>query len=93
MLPVFNRAKAIATCEGFYELGSVARRNNNPGNLKKSGTPTDEYGHSRYESVVEGWLALYRVAYNTRDLTLMEMSRFYASDSDTWYKCVSSLTN
>jgi len=47
-------AKAIAEFEDFYNPGSVARQNNNPGNLKDPAT--NEF--RVFANVEAGWLAL-----------------------------------
>jgi hypothetical protein len=76
---VYNRANAIACAEGFYKSGSVAQRNNNPGNLKAGGL-TDTQGHTIYTSELSGWLNLYRLLYKHRDKTIEQIGTFYASD-------------
>lgn len=52
-------AKAIAKMEGFYVNGSVASRNNNPGNLRSwPGVPTNK-GFATFPSAEAGWQALH----------------------------------
>lgn len=45
-------ARAIAEFEGFFKEGSIAQRNNNPGNLRPIGAST---GFRQFETPVEGW--------------------------------------
>lgn len=56
-------AQAIATFEGFYQSGTVAQRNNNPGNLKFAGqsgaSGKDSSGFAIFPDVGTGWQALY----------------------------------
>ncbi len=67
-------AQAIATMEGFFTAGSVAQRNNNPGNLRSWGSTPTVGGYARFATVEEGWQALYdQIAKNMgRGLTLQE---------------------
>ena len=83
------RAKSIACQEGYYKKGTLAQRNRNAGNLKKSGTPHDKYGHSIFRTDVEGWLALYQLLYKYKHLTLEELGTFYATDPN-WARGVRS---
>jgi len=53
-------AEAIARAEGFYVPGSLPQRINNPGDLKAPGTAVTSSGLSVFESVDQGWAALYR---------------------------------
>ena len=46
---------ALATFEGFYIEGSLAQRNNNPGNLRPIGAST---GFRYFETPLDGWEAL-----------------------------------
>lgn len=51
--------QAIARVEGYDIAGSVAQRNNNPGNIKGSGDlGTDERGFAKYSKPELGWAAL-----------------------------------
>lgn len=84
---VYSRAKAIAIHEGFYREGSLAQRNNNPGNLKKSGYPRDRQGHSIFPTVTHGWLELYALLYRHNDESLEQMNKWYATDK-SWSKGV-----
>jgi len=56
-------AQAIAQFEGFNTPGTVAARNNNPGNLKFAGqggaTGKDANGFAVFSSPSAGWQALY----------------------------------
>jgi len=53
-------AQAIARQEGFYVAGSIAQRNNNPGNLRSWGTNPIVDGYAKFATVEDGWNALYR---------------------------------
>jgi hypothetical protein len=76
---VYTRAHAIACQEGFYKQGSIAQRNNNPGNLRKSGYPRKN-GHSYFESDLQGWMELYKLLYKNNHLSLEAIGKFYAED-------------
>jgi hypothetical protein len=56
-------ASAIASFEGFNTAGSVAARDNNPGNLKYAGqagaTGQDSQGFAIFPDATTGWSALY----------------------------------
>ena len=67
-------AEAIATMEGFYKPGSIAARNNNPGNLRSWGTLPTRDGYAVFPTAAAGWGALEKqVARNIgRGLTLEE---------------------
>lgn len=67
-------AQAIATMEGFYSAGSIAQRNNNPGNLRSWGSNPVANGYAKFPTVEAGWQAL-RSQIQTnidRGLTLIE---------------------
>jgi hypothetical protein len=69
-------ANAIATMEGFYTSGSVAQRNNNPGNLTASPYATGNVnGYSVFPDAATGMEALqYQLQlYASRGLTLDQM--------------------
>ncbi len=51
-------AQAIATMEGFFKPGSLAARNNNPGNLRSWGSNPIVNGYAQFRSAEEGWTAL-----------------------------------
>jgi len=55
-------AQAIATFEGFFKPGTVAARNNNPGNLRAGprAISKDSQGYGVYASVEDGWADLFR---------------------------------
>jgi len=91
MQMVYDRSRNIARCEGWGKPNSVARRNNNPGNLKINGTKRDKHGHTIFNNQVSGRLALNNLIYLHRNASLYQMSRWYATDSDTWYKCIISI--
>lgn len=79
--------EAIATAEGFYKSGSVAHRQNNPGNL------TDAAGQIRnFPTVTDGWNALYdqiRLMFNgsqrySSGMSLAEIGNIYANGDPNW---------
>jgi hypothetical protein len=51
-------AEAIARMEGFYKPGSLAQRNNNPGNLRSWGSRPVSGGYAVFETPEAGWAAL-----------------------------------
>lgn len=51
-------AQAIATMEGFYKPGSLAARNNNPGNLRSWGANPIVNGYAQFPTAEAGWAAL-----------------------------------
>lgn len=67
-------AQAIATMEGFYKQGSIAQRQNNPGNLRSWGSYPVVNGYAQFPDAQSGWNALYRqIDLNiARGLTLEE---------------------
>lgn len=67
-------AKAIATMEGYFKPGSIAQRNNNPGNLRRWGNRPVVNGFAYFDTPEQGWAALHRqVELNIgRGLTLQE---------------------
>lgn len=67
-------ALGIAVFEGFFRPGTVARRNNNPGNLRRWGDRPIRDGFAVFESTRAGFQALMRqVELNiNRGLTLRE---------------------
>lgn len=69
-------AQQIATFEGFDKPGSVAQRNNNPGNLRAGpgATGTDKNGYAIFPDVNTGWAALHDLIqkHSGQDLTLQE---------------------
>ena len=73
---VDSLATAIATFEGFFKTGTVAQRNNNPGNLRSGPgqTGTDAGGYAIFPDPATGWAALdNQVTANiNRGLTLQE---------------------
>ncbi len=57
---IYNIGQAIAKMEGFFIQGSIANKNNSPGNLRNwQGVPTDG-GFARFPSSEAGWKALYK---------------------------------
>lgn len=72
---VITFAEAIAHKEGFYTPGSLARRNNNPGNLRKWGNNPIVDGFVDFPSREEGFKALrHQVRKNLyeRQLSMLE---------------------
>jgi hypothetical protein len=54
-------AGAIARMEGFYKAGSLAQRNNNPGNIRRWSPKVPVVdGFSKFPTAGEGWAALRR---------------------------------
>ena len=55
-------AQAIAAFEGFFKAGTVAARNNNPGNLRAGprAVSKDAQGYAVYATADDGWADLYR---------------------------------
>lgn len=88
---VYERAKAIACQEGYYKKGTIAQRNNNPGNLKKSGYPVKN-GHSYFETPMQGWMELHKLLYKYNHLTLEQMNSWYATDPN-WARGVKRCYN
>ncbi|MCP4265553.1 MAG: glucosaminidase domain-containing protein [Candidatus Brocadiaceae bacterium] len=79
--------KSIAICEGWFNEGSLARRNNNPGNLKAGGK-VDSQRHTIYSSVTQGYLAhLSLLQRRYWKMTPKQMNKRYATDPN-WHKCV-----
>jgi len=82
-------AQAIAQMEGYNVAGSLAQRNNNPGNLRESPYATDldvtEHGsYCVFPDEEEGFKALYYQLdlYTKRGLTLAQMINVYAPAAD-----------
>ncbi len=67
-------AEAIARKEGFYKPGSLARRQNNPGNLRSWGDTPITKGYAAFVSLDKGWKALRKqILLNiNRELTFYE---------------------
>jgi len=69
-------ARAIATFEGYFRPGTVANRNNNPGNLRAGprAVGKDDRGYAVYRTPEDGWEDLRRqIRLNIeRGLTLRE---------------------
>jgi hypothetical protein len=67
-------SQAIATMEGWYKAGSIAQRNNNPGNLRSWGSFPIVDGYARFPTPDAGWAALrQQIDLNiSRGLTLYE---------------------
>lgn len=79
-------AAKIAQFEGFNTHGSVAARNNNPGNLRAGpgAVGTDARGYAIYPTAEAGWSDLYRQIdlYAGRGLSLQQMINLYAPPSE-----------
>lgn len=88
MDPIESIARAIAQFEGFYNPGSRAQRNNNPGNLRYAGQPgaigADSAGYAIFPTAEAGWQALRRQIQldASRGLTLEQFIRKYAPPSE-----------
>ena len=69
-------AQSIADFEGYGKQGSVAQRNNNPGNLRAGPgqTGTDEKGYAIFPDAATGWAALEKqiTSKSGKGLTLQE---------------------
>lgn len=67
-------SQAIAHMEGFYSPGTIAQRQNNPGNLRSWGTYPVVNGYVQFPDAAAGWSALnQQVNLNiSRGLTLQE---------------------
>lgn len=84
---LFKLCGAIATAEGFFVVGSLPQRNNNPGDLRAAPwlkNPTIEHGFWKAGSVQEGIAGLYhQVALNVaRGQSLRQMITAYAPSAD-----------
>lgn len=55
---VDDLAQAIARYEGFYTAGTLAQRNNNPGNLRSWGSYPVVNGYVQFPDAASGWAAL-----------------------------------
>lgn len=67
-------AESIARMEGFYKSGTLAARNNNPGNLRSWGSNPVVNGFAQFATPEAGWAALKRQVQLVidRGLTLKE---------------------
>ena len=67
-------AVAISEMEGFNKPGSMAQRQNNPGNLRSWGKTPIVDGFANFPTAAEGWSALRRQIWRNvdRGLTLYE---------------------
>ncbi len=79
--------QALATFEGYFKVGSVAQRNNNPGNLRyagQAGAIPDANNYAVFQTPEAGWAALQRqlMLYASRDMTISGMMQIYAPPSD-----------
>lgn len=99
MASVVDLANAIATFEGFYKPGTIAARNNNPGNLRAGiGQAGVDGGFAVFNAPADGWNALYHQINldASRGYTLTDFMSKYApsSENDTvaYTNFVSSVT-
>ena len=82
-------AQSIAQMEGFFSAGTLAQRNNNPGNLRAGvgQTGTDSKGYAIFPDAQTGWAALYNQISldSNRGLTLSQFINKYSppSENDT----------
>lgn len=80
-------AQAIATMEGYFTAGTIADRNNNPGNLLAMGQAgqigVDSRGFAIFATPEDGWNALEnQISLDaSRGLTLTEFLNKYAPSS------------
>lgn len=79
-------AQSIATMEGFFQPGTLAQRNNNPGNLRAGAGQigTDANGFAIFPDVQTGWNALYnQISLDSgRGLDLSQFISKYAPPSE-----------
>lgn len=80
---VDDLAGAIGTFEGAFKTGSLAQRNNNPGNLRSWGNLPTRDGYAVFPTMEAGWTALRRqVELNiSRGLNLLE---FFGGKPDVY---------
>jgi len=76
-------AQLIGRYEGFGRPGTVATRNNNPGNLKyvswsETKTGLDSRGFAIYSSEEDGWADLHTFLESKSHLTISELMYLYA---------------
>lgn len=86
---LYKLQKSVAICEGWHNPESLARKNNNPGNLK-SGDKRDAQGHGIFESEVRGYLehlSLLERRYWGYTPKYMNHVLGYATNPE-WYVCV-----
>lgn len=77
-IPIRKLAEAIATCEGWETEGSMARRNNNPGNVRRN------HQFVKYKTVEDGWKDQEKViqGYINAGSTLYGMMHYYSPPSE-----------
>lgn len=95
-------AEAIAQMEGYNKPGTLAQRNNNPGNLRFAGQAgaigKDSRGFAIFSTPEEGWAALNnQISLDAgRGLTLTQFLNKYApsseNDTSNYINFVSSQT-
>lgn len=85
---------AIAMAEGYYVKGSKARRNHNPGNIRKKGV------YVRFKNEAEGFAALKELLRKVIDresrfynvnMSIKEFGNVYADGHGIWAKNVAKL--
>ncbi len=52
-------AQSVATMEGYWVGGSLAHKNNNPGNIRQWDKTPSNKGFARFATAEAGWKALY----------------------------------
>jgi hypothetical protein len=102
MATIQDIASAMAQMEGANVSGSLAQRNNNPGNLKYAGQTgaigQDANGFAIFDSLASGQAALVNQLnlYADRGLTLSQALNIYAppseNDTNNYVSFVSSQT-
>jgi hypothetical protein len=93
-----SMAQAIAKAEGFYNFNSIPQRANNPGDLKLGAPTLGASGITIFESVDQGWNALYRQlglivngqsAHYDLGMSIKAMGDVYEADpGDNWARNV-----
>lgn len=90
MAAIQDLAKSIAQFEGFNTPGTIAARNNNPGNLRWAANQVGQEStvngkYATFASVEEGWQALYNYIGKNSGMTLRAFIGKYAppSENDT----------
>lgn len=87
MAEVYDMADSISVCEGYYKVGSLPNRRNNPGSL------TGPNGLFQYPTRLEGRLALESLLYRRyRGMTIPQIGKRWATDPK-WPYCVTSKLN
>jgi hypothetical protein len=87
MATITDLANSIATMEGWNVSGSLAQRNNNPGNIRfvgQAGATLGEGGFAKFSSVNDGWNALSDLLNRraNQGMTLKSLFYSYAPPTD-----------